>query len=140
MLTRRMTRMLVLVVTLCLTLGAVPAQNHKADKAAVRADDLQKWLSYLASDELEGRATFSEGLGLAAAYLAEQLRSWGVKPGGDNGSFLQRARVTRAREGWGGPRLIWPSNCARGASNRAATTDRTFSACAYSASKARIVR
>src|SRR5262249_46557585 len=81
------------IVTLCLTLSAVPAQNHKADKATVRADDLQKWLSYLASDELEGRATFSEGLGLAAAYLAEQLRSWGVRPGGDNGSYFQRVRV-----------------------------------------------
>jgi hypothetical protein len=78
---------------LCQTFSAVPAQNHKADKAAVQADDLQKWLSYLASDELEGRATFSEGLGLAAAYLAEQLRAWGVKPGGDNGSYFQRVRV-----------------------------------------------
>jgi len=88
-----MTRLLVLFVALCLTISAVPAQNRKADKANVQADDLQKWLSYLASDELEGRATFSEGLGLAAAYLAEQLRSWGVKPGGDNGSYFQRVRV-----------------------------------------------
>src|SRR5499427_4389101 len=93
MLSRRMTRLLVLFVALCLTISAVPAQNRKADKAAVHADDLQKWLSYIASDELEGRATFSEGLGLAAAYLAEQLRSWGVKPGGDNGSYFQRVRV-----------------------------------------------
>jgi hypothetical protein len=93
MFSRRMTGMFVLVVTLCLTLSAVPAQNRKADRATVRADDLQKWLSYLASDELEGRATFSEGLGLAAAYLAEQLRSWGVKPGGDNGSYFHRVRV-----------------------------------------------
>src|SRR5215831_13166021 len=90
---RRLTRILVLFVALCLTFSAVPAQTHKADKAAVQADDLQKWLSYLASDELEGRATFSEGLGLAAAYLAEQLRSWGVKPGGDNGSYFQRVLV-----------------------------------------------
>ena len=93
MLSRRVTRMLVLVVTLCLTLSAVPAQNRKSDNTKIQADDLQKWLSYLASDELEGRATFSEGLGLAAAYLAEQLRSWGVKPGGDNGSYFQRVRV-----------------------------------------------
>src|SRR5215510_11375673 len=93
MLSRLMTRILVLIVMLCLTLSAFPAQNHKGDKSAVRADDLQKWLSYLASYELEGRATFSEGLGLAAAYLAEQLRAWGVKPGGDNGSYFQRVRV-----------------------------------------------
>jgi len=88
-----LTKTLVLIVALCLTLNAVPAQNRKAGNAKVQADDLQKWLSYLASDELEGRATFSEGLGLAAAYLAEQLRSCGVKPGGDNGSYFQRVRV-----------------------------------------------
>src|SRR5262245_47366354 len=90
---RCLTRTLALFVALCLAIGAVPAQNRKADKGAVQVDDLQKWLSYLASDELEGRGTFSEGLGLAAAYLAEQLRSWGVKPGGDNGSYFQRVRV-----------------------------------------------
>src|SRR5215468_1736940 len=94
---RCQTRILVLFVSLCMAVSAVPAQNHKADKGAaqspVQAEDLQKWLSYLSSDELEGRATFSEGLGLAAAYLAEQLRSWGVKPGGDNGSYFQRVRV-----------------------------------------------
>src|SRR5215475_8507751 len=98
---RRLTRILVLFVSLCMAISAVPAQNRKADqggaqshiKSSVNSGDLQEWLSYLASDELEGRATFSEGLGLAAAYLAEQLRSWGVKPGGDNGSYFQRVRV-----------------------------------------------
>jgi hypothetical protein len=88
-----LTKTLVLFVALCLAFSAVPAQNRKANKATVQTDDLQKWLSYMASDELEGRATFSEGLGLAAAYLAEQLRSWGVKPGGDNGSYFHRVRV-----------------------------------------------
>lgn len=92
-LSRRVIRMLVLVMALCLTFSAVPAQNRKAGDAKIQPEDLRKWLSYLASDELEGRATFSEGLGLAAAYLAEQLRSWGVKPGGDNGSYFQRVRV-----------------------------------------------
>jgi hypothetical protein len=86
-------KMCVLIVALCLAFGSTPAQDSKSGRGKVQADDLQKWLSYLASDELEGRATFSEGLGLAAAYLAEQLRSMGVKPGGDNGSYFQRVRV-----------------------------------------------
>lgn len=94
---RRPARILALFVSLCLATSAVLAQNRKADKGGaqspVQSEDLRKWLSYLASDELEGRGTFSEGLGLAAAYLAEQLRSWGVKPGGDNGSYFQRVRV-----------------------------------------------
>ena len=90
----RVTRMFALLLTLSLCLQAVPAQTRKsAGKAAVQAEDLKQWLSYLASDGLEGRATFSEGLGLAAAYLAEQLRGMGIKPGGDNGSYFQRVRV-----------------------------------------------
>ena len=93
MLWRRLKQMLVIVIMLSLTLATVPAQNGNGKAAAIRAGDMQEWLSYLASDELEGRATFSEGLGLAAAYLAEHLRTWGVKPGGDHGSYFQRVKV-----------------------------------------------
>ena len=62
-------------------------------REAITQDDLKEWLTYLASDELEGRNTYTEGLGLAAAYIAERLRSWGVKPGGPNGSYFQRVAV-----------------------------------------------
>jgi hypothetical protein len=74
----------------------VPAQTNKASKGginSIQAEDMQEWLTYLSSDELEGRNTFSEGLGLAAAYIAQHLHDWGVKPGGDNGSYFQRVKV-----------------------------------------------
>jgi Peptidase family M28 len=93
MLSRRPTRLPALLLALSLTLSIVPAQNRKNGNPIIQEEELRTWLAYLASDELEGRATFTEGLGLAAAYLAEQLRSWGVKPGGDNGSYFQRVRV-----------------------------------------------
>src|SRR5262245_20104362 len=93
MFSTQLTRMLVLSLIFSLSLTTTLAQNGKTAKSTVQVKDLQNWLSYLASDELEGRATFSEGLGLAAAYLAEQLRSFGVKPGGDNGTYFQRVRV-----------------------------------------------
>lgn len=76
----------------CLVAGAA-APADVGRRSAIRPDELRAWLGYLSSDELDGRATFSEGLGLAAAYLAEQLRSFGVRPGGDNGSYFQRVRV-----------------------------------------------
>jgi len=82
-----------LIVVLGLTLVTAPAQNGKGGVSSIQAEDMRQWLSYLASDELEGRATFSEGLGLAAAYLAEHLRAWSVKPGGDHGSYFQRIKV-----------------------------------------------
>lgn len=84
---------LAFLLAFSLSLNLVFAQSSKTGKAMVQSDDLRTWLTYLSSDELEGRATFSEGLGLAAAYIADQLRSWGVRPGGDNGSYFQRVRV-----------------------------------------------
>src|SRR5436853_5878467 len=59
----------------------------------IKTEDLKEWLSYLASDDLEGRNTYTEGLGLAAAYIAEHLKSWGVKPAGDHGLYFQRVKV-----------------------------------------------
>ncbi len=57
--------------------------NGGRDK--ITASELKDWLTYVASDEFEGRNTFTEGLGLAAGYIAGQLKAWGVKPGGPNG-------------------------------------------------------
>jgi hypothetical protein len=68
-----------------------------AQQSALSPEQLREWLSYIASDDLEGRSTFSEGLGLAAAYIAEQLKDAGVKPGGDHGSYFQRVPVYGVR-------------------------------------------
>src|SRR5579883_181919 len=64
-----------------------------AQQSSITPEALRTWLTYLSSDDLEGRATFSEGLGLAAAYIADQLKEAGVKPGGDHGSYFQRVEV-----------------------------------------------
>lgn len=61
--------------------------------SAITQADLKEWLSYLASDELQGRQVYTEGLGLAGAYIADHLEDWGVKPGGDNGSYFQVVKV-----------------------------------------------
>src|SRR6187455_883187 len=61
--------------------------------APIRADEMKEWLTYLASDDLQGRQVFTEGYGLAAQYVAERLRSWDVKPLGEPNSYLQPVRV-----------------------------------------------
>ncbi len=93
MFTRHLTKLVAVLLACSLALTSVPAQKSKAAKGQVPVEDLKTWLTYLSSDELEGRATYSEGLGLAAAYLAQQLQAMGVKPGGDNGSYFQRVKV-----------------------------------------------
>jgi hypothetical protein len=60
---------------------------------AIKTPDLREWLTYISSDELEGRAVFTTGFGLAAGYIADHLHAWGVKPAGDHGSYLQTVRV-----------------------------------------------
>ena len=60
---------------------------------AIKTPDLREWLTYISSDELEGRAVFTAGFGLAAAYIEDHLHAWGVQPAGDRGSYLQTVRV-----------------------------------------------
>src|ERR1700691_5565388 len=58
----------------------------------IRASSLRGDLSYIASDELEGRDSPSHGLDLAADYIAAQFRGAGLEPGvGD--SYFQNASM-----------------------------------------------
>lgn len=66
-------------------------------RASIETADLRSWLTYLASDELEGRSVYTEGLGLAAGYIQDHLRQWGVTPAGDNGGYLQVVKVKSVR-------------------------------------------
>jgi Peptidase family M28 len=75
-------------------------QSSPATKGGINSIEpasLKEWLTYIASDELEGRDTFSEGLGLAAGYISAHLAEWGVKPVGDRGTYLQVVKVLGVR-------------------------------------------
>ena len=62
-------------------------------RGSIDTTDLKSWLTYISSDELEGRSVYTEGLGLAAGYIQDHLREWGVTPRGDNGGYLQVVKV-----------------------------------------------
>jgi hypothetical protein len=76
-----------------LTAGLTAQSTPPKASSAIRADALKEWLTYIASDELQGRQVYTEGLGLAAAYIADHLRAWKVKPVGDNGSYFQTVKI-----------------------------------------------
>jgi hypothetical protein len=61
----------------------------------ISAASLRGHLSFLASDLLEGRATPSRGLDLAADYIAAQFRRAGLEPIGDDGYFQTATLVVR---------------------------------------------
>jgi len=101
--------LLILAALLILPFPATRAQR-KADKvrkpaavslASQRAVDvitaaqLRDYLSFIASDEMEGRDTPSRGLDTTAKFIATNLSRWGLKPAGDDGGFFQRIALRR---------------------------------------------
>ncbi len=79
------------------------AQTPNVEKSArigfqsINTDDLKKFDTYLSSDALQGRETSYEGQKLAAKFIAEHFRSLGLKPVGDNGTYLQHYPVELVR-------------------------------------------
>jgi hypothetical protein len=61
----------------------------------ISAAQLKSYLSFIASDEMEGRDTPSRGLDTTAKFLAMNLERWGFKPAGDDGTFFQRIVLRR---------------------------------------------
>src|ERR1051325_10598841 len=74
---------------------AALASQRGAD--TITEAQLRDYLSFIASDEMEGRDTPSRGLDTTAKFLALNLDRWGFKPAGDEGSYLQRIDLQRNR-------------------------------------------
>ncbi|MCA1557201.1 MAG: M20/M25/M40 family metallo-hydrolase [Acidobacteria bacterium] len=62
---------------------------------SITAAQLKDYLSFVASDEMEGRDTPSRGLDTTAKFIALNLSRWGFKPGGDDGTFFQKIAMRR---------------------------------------------
>src|SRR5246127_3099782 len=63
---------------------AIPAMQ-KVDPERIRAH-----VRFLAHDLLEGRGTGQRGGDIAAEYIAAQFALYGLKPAGENGTYLQK--------------------------------------------------
>jgi len=62
---------------------------------AITAAQLKIYLSFIASDEMEGRDTPSRGLDTTAKFIALNLERWCFRPAGDNGTFFQKIALRR---------------------------------------------
>src|SRR6059036_2236241 len=78
-----------------------PNPSRAADLAVaqqlITPAKLKLHLEFIASDELEGRATPSRGLDLAARYIASHLEYYGYQPAGDNDGFYQTIAMSRRK-------------------------------------------
>ncbi len=79
-----MTRATVLTVALAATVAAAPADPDFS------AERFKAHVAFLADDLLEGREAGTRGHEIAAKYIAAQFALYGLKPGGDDGTYFQK--------------------------------------------------
>ena len=65
--------------------------------AEITASELKNYLTFISSDDMEGRDTPSRGLDITARFLAVQLARAGAEPAGDNGTYFQRIGLTKRK-------------------------------------------
>lgn len=96
-------RKIALSLLLIVSVSALSAQHAvlpddvRAAADRITAAKLAEDLAFLASDDLRGRNTPSPGFDAAAEFIIKRLEKAGVKPLGDNGTFVQRYEMHESR-------------------------------------------
>jgi len=79
--------------------AVVPPPSSAVKKAAatITAPDVARRVNIIADDSMMGRDTPSPGLEMTAQYVADQFKSFGLKPGGENGTWFQRYDILQVQ-------------------------------------------
>src|SRR6266568_4714801 len=64
---------------------------------AIRPENIETHVRFLSHDLLEGRGTGQRGGDIAAEYIAAQFALYGLKPAGENGSYMQKVPMVGVR-------------------------------------------
>jgi Zn-dependent M28 family amino/carboxypeptidase len=75
--------------TIAPKIASLPAEAQQA-MASIDPERIRAHVKFLASDLLEGRGTGQRGGDVAAEYIATEFSLYGLKPAGDNGSYMQK--------------------------------------------------
>lgn len=73
-----------------------PTQDFETGFASITEEDLRVHVTELASPQLEGRDSPSDGLFRAGEYIRGRLEAAGIGPGGPNGSYRQGYTLERS--------------------------------------------
>ncbi len=92
-----------------------------AAAASITAEDVSRRVGVIADDSMMGRDTPSRGLELTAKFVADQFRRFGLKPGGERGTWFQRYPITRRRLDLAQSRVVFQA----GGTTSTARLDRT---------------
>ncbi len=70
-------------------IASLPPDAQQA-MASINPERIRAHVKFLASDLLEGRGTGQRGGDIAAEYIATEFSLYGLKPAGDDGSYMQK--------------------------------------------------
>jgi Zn-dependent M28 family amino/carboxypeptidase len=79
-------------------LSSAECFTQKKNQVIVTASKLKEWVSYLASDEMRGRANGSDEMKTAAYWIAGKFSENGVKPAYPDSGFIQNYTLTSRRQ------------------------------------------
>ncbi len=82
-----------LLTFLLFSIAVIAQAPPQAALKSISADRIKQQVKFLSSDLLEGRGTGQRGGDIAAEYIATQFALYGMKPAGDNGSYLQKVAM-----------------------------------------------
>ena len=74
----------------------IACEAPQKNTADIRAEDIKAHVSFLASDSLAGREAGTAYEAIAANYIADRLRDYGLEPAGDNDTFFQEFVINTA--------------------------------------------
>lgn len=74
-----------------LSAQSIPAAVTRAE-ASINGENIRAHVKFLSDDLLEGRGPGQRGGAIAAKYIATQFALDGLKPAGDNGTYLQQVK------------------------------------------------
>ena len=82
-------------------LGQTPTSSAAVHRGleSITAADVKRRIAIIADDSMGGRDTPSRGLDATARYIASEFQRFGLTPGGDSGTFIQRYPIPGSREG-----------------------------------------
>lgn len=86
----------VVILSAMLLVACQSEQAKQTSNVAAEPLRIKSHLKFLADDLLEGRDTGARGHEIASLYIASEFEKYGLKPAGDDGSFMQRVSFVQA--------------------------------------------
>ncbi len=81
--------LLTAVLSTAISAQSTLSRDEKKLTGTIKIATIKRVTSELSSDRLEGRGTLQRGGDMAANWIADQMKAMGLKPLGDNGTYLQ---------------------------------------------------